>query len=579
MALITDLNGTQTANDVLLSLRSNQDLFVSSRVTHMHKTPQLAAFLILSTFAAMGVDECAVNQGGNQDKPVDDPDSVPIAVEHSDCQGVTPGEVWDELTFEVGPLAEGYKVLLAGKPDGTGDIHVDDRLEITCLTVDKHDKPLETVSADDIFAHDFFKSCDQGPEAAGPFDVTYLFDKTHSVECKVRFKDVCGVCEGSSDIWLAWVDVGAQIEAAEETQSTANKYSFGLGVDAHQAVVSQHWATLRDQWKDDSWNGNPDAWGLRTARTVYYVGDIEDAPKFESWLNAVQAHGLEPVVTVSVRNDWDHIKAPVSRSDFRGKFEALLTKYKAVRYWGVINEPDLELDGTSNQRAVDAAEYFVHAARALRKCKLEGKCDPYVSLIAGEFANQGNWSQKKNENFWKHYRQQLTKAMRRKTWNLPAFPLIWGLHPYIDSIDPDGNLEATKRFLKFLKETETHPEVSKATGGLKEGALRAWLTETGVLLYIAPNCYDPNGDAAWQFDGASRLFEMNDYDRVDRIYWWHFQQGLDMNGHGLSWDSAMVAHDNIPRPSFCALTKQNVSCGGLDKGTLAAMKPSGALCP
>jgi hypothetical protein len=72
--------------------------------------------------------------------------------------------------------------------------------------------------------------------------------------------------------------------------------------------------------------------------------------------------------------------------------------------------------------------------------------------------------------------------------------------------------------------------------------------------------------------------------RVDRIYWWDFQQIPCASGG--DWDSSLVDWNGLPRPAFYALTNVAFStswsasvsrdCGGPGRGNCTPVVASGA---
>jgi hypothetical protein len=342
------------------------------------------------------------------------------------------------------------------------------------------------------------------------------------------------------------------VDASEEALTSAGDNAFGLGTDAPTAVASPNFKTLQSKWRDKDWS-------LRTARTVFYVGlngkPMDTAP-LHAWVNAVAAAGLEPMVGVSVltRFEEPHL-APVKRPEFRARFQTLLHEFPEVRYWGVVNEPDLELTGSATQRADEAVDYFTDGYKVLRKCKQQQICASKVSLVAGEFSYQGG-NPAKSEAFWNRYGKAMLKAYKDK--DVRVFPKVWAFHPYTDV--SGANTKGTDRFDAFLADLEKDAKLGK-------NSLRAWLTETGTILHLGDRCSTSAGDLNKhpnaQLEGARTTFKINNPGRVDRIYWWQYKQ---VAGH--PWDSAMVDANDVPRPAFCGLTKQAVgACKGENAAT------------
>jgi hypothetical protein len=335
------------------------------------------------------------------------------------------------------------------------------------------------------------------------------------------------------------VDDNAEALAAE---AAIGGHAFGLGVDAPKAVASPLFATLKSGWIEGDAR-------LSTARIVYYLDPtLDNESKLRVWVDGVKAGGLQPVVAVSVLHG-------VSRTDYRARFDRLLHDFPDVAYWGAVNEPDLEISGSSEERADAAAVFYADAYRVLRRCQNAGRCKGSVLLVAGEFAYQGG-NPASSVAFWKKYADALKKQVKSAEHpNAPIhrFPRIWSFHPYTDTTS--GKADGTHRFDAFLAGVEKDEN-------LPNKHLRAWLTETGGILHHGDTCTTSvgniNGKPQAQYDGAKATFGLQKDTRVDRVYWWHFQQII---GH--PWDSAMVDGEGVPRGSFCALTRQPLAaCKG-----------------
>lgn len=336
---------------------------------------------------------------------------------------------------------------------------------------------------------------------------------------------------------------------ALKAESAVGGHAFGLGVDAPRAVTSPLFATLKARFVEGDSH-------LTSARQVFYL-DGFDTAKLRAWVDGTKAGALEPVVALSVlREDAHGTHLPeVSRATYRSRFATLLEQFPDVRYWGVVNEPDLEVTGSAEERAAKAVLYYADAYRVLRTCQNAHKCAASVMLVAGEFAFQGG-NPDRSESFWKAYADDMTKQVKSKDHPhgvLHRFPRLWSLHPYTDT--STGRPAGTSRFTAFLGAFEKDRS-------LPHGYFRAWLTESGGILHLGAGCSTSagniNGRPARQFESAKIVFRLEDDSRVDRVYWWQFQQIV---GH--PWDSAMVDGEGVPRAAFCALTKQPLSaCKG-----------------
>jgi hypothetical protein len=283
-----------------------------------------------------------------------------------------------------------------------------------------------------------------------------------------------------------------------------------------------------------------------------------------AWVNSVLAGGLTPVVAIEpARQDGPcgdkHTCVVIDDATYRDRFRTLLEQFPEVTAWGPVNEPDVipkylrpGPDGPVEQ----AVDFFVDAAHELVGCKQHGGCN-HVSLFAGEFAGV-------NEGYWHRYAARMHSEVQ--AGHLPHFPHVWGLHPYGDTTN--GSTHMTNAYDAFLASLEE-------SLGLGARALRMWITESGPLLewHDPPICRD-DGNAQAQYHGAAAVYEFTKKARVDRVYWWQYQQNTRCWGG--TWDSAMADWNGVPRPSFCALAKLPISqctgglhardCGGPGRG-------------
>ncbi len=338
---------------------------------------------------------------------------------------------------------------------------------------------------------------------------------------------------------------------SEDELSNVNKQAFGLGVDAPAVIASPLYAGLRANWKDGTT-------ALRTARTVFYVSNGDgklDTTGLRTWVDAVKAGGLEPVVGVSVMR---HGTTPVGHKTFRARFWKLLRQFPDVKSWGVVNEPDLELHGVDDKPAA-AAKYFVDGSQVYRKCRIKRKCTATIRLIAGEFSYQGEVN---SVPFWRAYGQEMLNQV--KTKKLRTLPATWAFHPYADTTGATN--AGTKQFTAFLDDLEKSAKQPK-------GTFRVWLTETGTILERgqagAETCdlkgVNPNGKPDLQYRGGKETYALIKMARVDRVYWWQGIQGSPEWGG--RWDSALADYAQTPRPAYCGLTKQPLAaCTGATSG-------------
>jgi hypothetical protein len=172
-----------------------------------------------------------------------------------------------------------------------------------------------------------------------------------------------------------------------------------------------------------------------------------------------------------------------------------------------------------------------------------------------------------SEKYWTEYTDRVFDEYKAR--HLAQIPRIWGFHPYWDTTR--GNTAGTDRLGAVLGALEVKAHLAK-------DALKLWLTETGTMLEWGQDdstlCDADSGDPKAQYDGARAVYALAANPRVERVYWWQFEQGAcDWGGY---WDSGMVDWNGAPRPAFCALanlpesqcTGMDVSrdCGGVGRG-------------
>jgi hypothetical protein len=367
---------------------------------------------------------------------------------------------------------------------------------------------------------------------------------------------------------------------------------FGLGVDAPLAMSSPTYGELKQRWTTgefsvksarivfniDAVDGNPD--GACTTKPVktcttdlvasnrldpeaWAVADASGLSSLGSWIGSVKGAGLVPLVAIDVHrfSDGKHASS-LSTGEFRGRFGYLLSSFPEVAAWGLINEPNDNGFEAGTGGIAQAVEYYVAGAEVLHDLQAKGHSNG-VKLWAGEFAVGGKQS------YWSDYLGEMLKQVHEAPKkDHVGFPHVWGLHPYGDTTD--GNTDETGAYTKFLGDFEKEHH-------WKDRTLRVWLTETGTMLEWGigkdgkADCadsgakYKTNADAARaQFHGAQAVYEFTKYSRVDRVYWWQFEEGAcDWGG---AWDSGMVDWNGAPRPAYCALTRQGddlTTCNGM----------------
>jgi hypothetical protein len=387
---------------------------------------------------------------------------------------------------------------------------------------------------------------------------------------------------------------------------------FGLGVDAVSSAIASTalYAELKSDWKSsqghslqsarrvfgiDGTDGNPDNANVKLlvesnqeSASAWASAAKNGLAGLTTWVDGVKNAGLMPIVAIAVsrfdkcleKNITENWKScpkgekqawtSIDHDRFKDRFLWLLENYPDVRAWGFINEPD-----AAGFAAEDAVDYYVDGATVLEK-RQHDKESKGVSLFAGEFAFVD--SVQESTKYWNSFGAKLIESVKA---NKLGFPRFWGMHPYKDTtgtktksgvrFDTDG----TSAYLEFLARLEKQ-------ANLKEDTLRAWLTETGTMLeWNVGVCADSRDNEA-QFGGAHQIYTLAAMSRVDRVYWWQFEQvTCDWGG---AWDSSMVDWNGLPRPAFYALTKKadaypgvSVSrdCGGPGKNVAPTKTQAG----
>jgi hypothetical protein len=370
---------------------------------------------------------------------------------------------------------------------------------------------------------------------------------------------IATACEGSPTAAPEPVESADPVNTVSEALLSGNSKVFGLGVDAPTAVQSPWFAKLKAGWKAK------DGFSLQSARTVLTITGDETAfaanrANLENWAQTVEAFGLTPVIAIALsRNSIDH-------ATYRARFRSLLGALPNVEGWAMANEP--ELNGFSGPSGVASAVEFYEDGVDVLEAEQRHGTHQGVQIWAGEFSYQGldGGQVKFSEQYWEEYGTRMFEEVKAR--RLARMPRIWGFHPYWDTTR--GDTQGTQRLGDFLSRLEVKAHERPDT-------FRVWLTETGTMLQWwqpGPHLCADSGDEKAQFDGARAVYALAAHKRVDRIYWWQFQQGAcDWGGY---WDSGMVDWNGAPRPAFCALanlpesecTGDDVSrdCGGVGKG-------------
>lgn len=252
------------------------------------------------------------------------------------------------------------------------------------------------------------------------------------------------------------------------------------------------------------------------------------AAEVDRWMRGAQAAGVEPLVGfMHARGERRRVLPSPSRLKY--EFRRFRQLYPWVRNFAVWNEVNHCGEPTCNRPRLVASYY-----KAMRK-----EC-PSCTVVAAELLDMPN----------------VTSWVRRFRVALGYTPPVFALHNYVEA-----NRFTSRRLAALLR----------ATPGAD-----LWLTETGGLVKRRNNSRTdiPEGRnhatlvTRYLFDRVAPRFP-----RIKRIYIYHWNARKKVS----SWDSALVAYNDRPRPSLAVL--QRVMTKGLRPSTTPAKAPAGTKRP
>jgi hypothetical protein len=250
------------------------------------------------------------------------------------------------------------------------------------------------------------------------------------------------------------------------------------------------------------------ALGMTTARVIMPWNVLATEPeRLDSWMAAVQAAGIEPMVALEhARGD----RCPASPCGlpsveaYATQLRALLARYPALHVITPWNEPNHGAQPTAGAPR-RAAEYYDAARAACPEC----------TLVAGDLLDASGMTA-----WLAEYRDALVEE-----------PRVWGLHNYFDT-----TYERSAGLATLL------------------AAVRGeiWLTETGGIVFHRladgrPGLPPDERRASRAVAHALRLAAAH-RDRVRRVYVYQWRAGP-----GASFDAGLLRSDGAPRPAYWLL--------------------------
>jgi hypothetical protein len=487
---------------------------------------------------------------------------------------IPPGALLEDTVITMSPSSEPPGELGIGEPAGQmwlfGGEGQQFRLPVT-ITVAFDSRMLDPYERpDDVLIY-------TSPKATPTFSVmpTSLVDASH-VSTETTHFSVYGARHHTRMFGLGY-DAAPSTPTRPASWTTPGPYATG-----NPALLAE----LKSGWK------SKEGHSLQSARIVFDIDVVDDntdngnlkllaeangksakawasaattgLAKLATWVAGVESAGLMPLVAINVtyfdacredtakanracpkneKSNWTSL----GHDEFQERFQWLVENenFKGVRAWGLVNEPDVQ-----NFDVKDAVEYYIDAAKVLEKTKTKG-----VSLFVGEFAF--NHSLDESKKYCGHFGTQMVESVKAAG---VSFPRFWGVHPYKDTTGTkDGSsvhfdTDVTSAYIDFIDGLEDQANQPK-------DSLRVWLTESGAMLeWNIGQCADSRNNEA-QFEGAKQIYTLAAKSRVDRAYWWQFEQATcDWGG---AWDSSMVDWNGLPRPAFYALTQKSDAYPGV----------------
>ncbi|MDX6701297.1 MAG: hypothetical protein QOF26_1523 [Baekduia sp.] len=240
------------------------------------------------------------------------------------------------------------------------------------------------------------------------------------------------------------------------------------------------------------------------------LSDARATTALEAWMTGARATGARPLVTFDRsprRPSYNPTPAQLVSA-----LKGLRARYPFLEDFSTWNEANM------NKRPAIVAKWWL----ALRKA-----C-PTCTVLATDLLDKAN----------------MVSWARRFVAAAGRTPKVWGLHNYVDA-----NRMSTKTTRLLLK----------SVGG------NVWFTETGGIVRRA------NRSTMAFPTGAARAAKVTRFifdklavvsPRVQRVYLYHWDTGLDGDGVAATWDSGFVSPDGRARPALQALEGVLTRSGG-----------------
>ena len=234
--------------------------------------------------------------------------------------------------------------------------------------------------------------------------------------------------------------------------------------------------------------------------------------EIDAWMNAAQAVGVEPLVTFG-RSRTRRFSLP-PRDEYRHEVLRFRHRYPDVREYSPWNEPNLAIR-PRNYDPERIASYY----RVLRRM-----C-PSCTVLGADVVDTSSL-----ERWMRAYLREFPRDGR---------PKFWGLHNYVDVNSDSGWGTRVMRRL--------------APGEI-------WFTETGAIVRRSKPTRTGDHDRrltirvgrSRALEATKRVFRLaRTSPKITRVYIYHWK--ATRSG---SWDSALVAPDGVPRPSFDVFAEQ-----------------------
>lgn len=234
--------------------------------------------------------------------------------------------------------------------------------------------------------------------------------------------------------------------------------------------------------------------------------------EIDAWMRAARTARMRPLVSFD-RSRTRPFSLPAP-AEYRVEVRRFMRRYRDVREYSPWNEPNFATRAVNNDPR-KIADYY----RALRSI-----C-PRCTVLGADLVDTSSLGR------WLRAYLRVFAPGRR--------PKLWGLHNYVDA--NAGSSWGTRTMLRL------------APGQI-------WFTETGGIVRRRPSARPRPGDRrsrirsgrALAATAIRRVFHLAALSpRIRRVYVYHWKAGTNSD-----WDSALVAPNDRPRPSFAVFAER-----------------------